>query len=98
MIIDKSKLIEKAKDVFDAHPLEEKIIVTGDGNFFLTNAIGLVRDHCRKAGVTMFFVSRSEAYPAEAEAANVTTETAVQEGLTEQLPKAKTQAKSKKQQ
>jgi len=62
---DKNQFLEGAKAVFKDYPHVDKVIATGDGNFFLPNALSLAKNHCNKFGVQLFEITRKETQCAE---------------------------------
>jgi hypothetical protein len=60
MKLEKSKFYEEARGGFEAYPQAEKLLVTGDGNLFLPNALSLAKNHCQKYGLQLFEITRDE--------------------------------------
>jgi len=56
--MEKQELIAKSKEVFEYHKNAKKVIATGDGNFFLPEALNLANDHARRNGVQVFEIAR----------------------------------------
>lgn len=56
--MDKKEIIENSKAVFEAHPKEDTIIATTDGNYFLKSAVNLAKDHARKLGTKTFEITK----------------------------------------
>lgn len=60
--MEKQELIAKSKEVFEYHKNAKKVIATGDGNFFLPEALNLANDHARRNGVQVFEIARGDAF------------------------------------
>jgi hypothetical protein len=52
-------LIKAAKEVFKAHPSEDSILATTDGNYFLIGARCLANDHARKVGAEVITIMKN---------------------------------------
>ena len=58
--MDRKEILKKAKGVFALHRLEERIIATTDGQFFLKTSHNLAIDHAHKSGEETLILERSE--------------------------------------